>query len=66
MVLETAAQRGLSAQRATAIADAVVARLALAAPDPDTQHPAGSDDLADGDAPADEVPPAADDTPTQG
>ncbi|MEW1659970.1 hypothetical protein [Streptomyces sp. NPDC093707] len=65
LVLETAGQRGLSAQRATTIADAVVARLALTAPDPDTQRLAGPDDPANGDAPAEEAPPTADDTSPQ-
>ncbi|KJK59211.1 hypothetical protein UK12_05595 [Saccharothrix sp. ST-888] len=40
-VLETASHRGLEAARAEAIADAVVARLALAAADPDPQGPSG-------------------------
>jgi tetratricopeptide (TPR) repeat protein len=37
-VLETAAQRGLSRERAMAVADAVVARLALAAPEEEWGH----------------------------
>ncbi|MGK4578980.1 hypothetical protein [Kitasatospora sp. HPMI-4] len=55
LVLETAAQRGLGEQRASAIADAVVARLALTAPDqepaagpPDPTGPAGEGTAARG------------------
>ncbi len=50
LVLETATQRGLGEQRASAIADAVVARLALAAPGDAVQDPAGSDSAASGEA----------------
>jgi hypothetical protein len=50
-VLETAAQRGLGQERATAIADAVIARLALAEAGDDTEPSAGSDGPADGGGP---------------
>lgn len=51
-VLETAAQRGLGQDRATAIADAVIARLALAEGGDDTESSAASDRPADGGGPA--------------
>ncbi len=51
-VLETAAQRGLSQERAMVIADAVVARLALAAPSDDVRGPAAPDSSTGSGAPA--------------
>ncbi|MFK0047671.1 hypothetical protein ACIQU4_26975 [Streptomyces sp. NPDC090741] len=54
-VLEMAAQRGLSQQRAIAVADAVVARLALAAPEEGSQEHVGIEDPAGSGAPAQEV-----------
>jgi hypothetical protein len=51
-VLETAKQRGFEQERATAIADAVVARLALGTPGDDTQPSDDADSPPDGDGPA--------------